>query len=93
MALRAAAILFIWALSASDRAMDSSDFCTSLIWAEVAAMTSLNSASTAGSLLTISACVRAALVSVNPDQRRAACTRASISLLTASAWACTLAER
>ncbi|MNL53899.1 hypothetical protein D3C87_1771850 [compost metagenome] len=93
MVLRAAAILAICCLSASDKAMDSSDFCTWLICADVAVITSLNSASTAGSLLTMSACVLAALVSVRPDQRNAACTRCSISLVTASAWACTWADR
>ena len=93
MVLRAAAILAICALSCSDKAMPSMDFCTSLICAEVAAMTSLNSSSTAGSLLTMSACVRAALVSVRPAQRMAEETRASISLVTASACACNLADR
>ena len=93
MVLRAAAILAICALSASDKGMDSSDFCTSVIRAEVAEITSLNSASTAASLLTTTAWVRAALVSVRPIQRTAAWTRASISLATASDCVCTWAER
>ncbi len=86
MALRAAAILAICALSASPVARASSFFCTSEICAEVAGMMALNSASTAGSLLTTRAWVRAALVSVNPVQRRADSTRVVISRDVASAW-------
>ncbi len=73
--------------------MASSDFCTSVIRAEVAEITSLNSASTAASLLTTTAWVRAALVSVSPIQRTAAWTRACISWATASDRAWTWAER
>ena len=50
-------------------------------------MMALNSASIAGSLLTTRAWVRAALVSVNPAQRKADSTRVLISRDVASAWA------
>ena len=93
MALRAAATLAICALSASVSAMASMDFCTSLICAEVAAITSLKVASTAGSLLVTRAWVRAALVCVKPIHRLAASRRAPSSRLTVSPWVCNMAVR
>lgn len=72
--------------------MASMDFCTPLICAEVAAITSLKAASTAGSLLVTRAWVRAALVCVKPIHRLAASRRAPSSRLTVSpgfaTWPC-----
>ena len=93
MVLRVAAILAICALSVSEVARASSDFCSSLIWAEVAAIASLNSASTAGSELRISASVRAAFISVRPTQRIAPWMRSVIWALTLSATFCAVADR
>ena len=93
MALRAVAMRPICSRSAGVRAMASSPFCNSLMRAEVAAMSPLNACSTTASVLSTSASVRAALVSVRPVQRVAVCTRCVISRLKASDSACALAER